>query len=81
MNSFYVLVTQQTQPILPPLFIEKNYGRHYASGGTFGDLLLVSGDPDSIVSYIEKHQQIWLGFHDTTTPEHPELELWSKPRR
>lgn len=76
MNSFYVLVMHDTLPILPPLFIEKNYGRHHVKQGVFGDLMLVTGDADSIYEYIKQHQQIWLGFHDTFTPEKPNLECW-----
>lgn len=76
MNSFYVLVTADILPILPPLFIKKNYGRHYVRQSTYGDLILVSGDADSICDFIKQHQQIWLGFHDTSTPEKPSLELW-----
>lgn len=76
MNSFYVLVTHNTNPILPPLLIEKNYGKHKVSDGTYGNLMLISGDPDSIVNYVQQHHHIWLGFHDTSTPEQPRLELW-----
>lgn len=76
MYSLYVFMDRYTKPILPPLFVEKDCGRYFVENNISGRVYLVSGDFEDIFSFIKKHNQIWLGFHDVCTEERIVLEKW-----
>lgn len=77
MHKIYILIDKFTKPILPPLLIERDYGKYEVDEYTHGRLCLVSGDADSIANYVTQHQQIWLGFLDSVTEDNILLEYWT----
>lgn len=78
MHSLYVFMDRFTRPILPPLLVEKDCGKYIIENNITGRVYLVSGDFDEIMKFINMHDQIWIGFHDSSTEDEVHLEKWVK---
>lgn len=80
MYSLYVFMDRYTKPILPPLLIEKDCGRYFVENNISGRVYLVAGSFEDIFKFIKSHNQIWIGFHDSSTEEDMHLEKWVRPQ-
>ena len=78
MHSMFVFMDKFTNPILPPLLIEKDCGKYINGDGITGRVYLVSGHFNDLFAFINSHQQIWIGFHDSCDEIDVNLEKWVK---
>jgi len=76
MYSLYVFLDRYTKPIVPPLVLEKDYGRYIINENKSGRVCLVRGNFEQIFNYIKSHNEIYLGFHDSCIDECVYLEKW-----
>jgi hypothetical protein len=79
MYSLFVFMDRFTKPILPPLLVEKDCGKYTIENNINGRVYLVRGNFEDIFKFINSHNQIWLGFHDTSSEEEVLLEKWIQP--
>lgn len=76
MHKLFVFMDKFTKPILPPLLVEKDCGKYFLPTGINGRVYMISGDFQSLYNFINSHNEIWMGFLDSSTEEEVHLERW-----
>ena len=79
-HSMFVLMDKFTRPILPPLIIQKDCGKYTIENGITGRVYLINGSLQDLLIFISAHNEIWIGFKDTSTEEDVHLENWVRPQ-